>query len=157
MCFLTPDQSLNQIYVDLIEKAMQHSARRRFDLISKRELVEAVRTTDSSWAAWRSRLVPSIFQFKALGKPSKNAAKSVSTSPTLASLTNSVYFPAYEHAKSILDTGAEIDDQLWAKLIKCRILDLKKEVQTRTTRKTVGGLFPWRWSRESALRNWILF
>jgi hypothetical protein len=77
-----------------------------------------------------------------LGKPSKNAAKSVSTSPTLASLTSSVYFPAYEYAKSILDTGAEIDDQLWAKLIKCRILDLKKEVQARTVRKIVCCVCP---------------
>ncbi len=72
-----------------------------------------------------------------MGKSSKNAAKSVSTSSTLASLTNSTFFPAYEHAKTILDTGGDIDDQLWAKLIKCRILDLKKEVQDRITRKPV--------------------
>lgn len=115
VCFLTPDRSVNQLYVDLIEKAMQNGVRRRFDLISKRDLLEAIKT---------------------LGKPSKNATKSVSTSATLASLTNSTYFPAYEFAKSILDTGGDIDDQLWAKLIKCRILDLKKEVQTRTSRKT---------------------
>jgi len=75
-----------------------------------------------------------------LGKSSKNAAKSVSTSPTLASLTNSAFFSAYEHAKSILDTGGDIDDQLWAKLIKCRILDLKKEVQNRTARKPVYNI-----------------
>jgi hypothetical protein len=72
-----------------------------------------------------------------LGKPAKTAAKSVSTSSTLANLTNSPFFPAYEHAKTILDTGGDIDDQLWAKLIKCRILDLKKEVQNRTARKPV--------------------
>lgn len=72
-----------------------------------------------------------------MGKPSKNAAKSVSTGSTLASLTNSAFFTAYEHAKTILDTGGDIDDQLWAKLIKCRIVDLKKDVQARTTRKPV--------------------
>lgn len=72
-----------------------------------------------------------------MGKSSKSVAKTVSTSPTLVSLTNSPFFPAYEQAKTILDTGGEIDDQLWAKLIKCRILDLKKEVQIRTTRKPV--------------------
>ncbi len=72
-----------------------------------------------------------------MGKSSKTATKSVSTGPTLASLTNSPFFPAYEHAKSILDTGGDIDDQLWAKLIKCRILDLKKEVQIRAARKPV--------------------
>jgi hypothetical protein len=72
-----------------------------------------------------------------LGKSSKTAAKSVSTSPTVASLTNSTFLPAYEHAKTILDTGGDIDDQLWAKLIKCRILDLKKEVQNRLIRKPV--------------------
>ncbi len=72
-----------------------------------------------------------------MGKSSKNASKSVSIGPTLASLTNSTFLPAYEHAKSILDTGGDIDDQLWAKLIKCRILDLKKEVQNRTARRPV--------------------
>ncbi len=72
-----------------------------------------------------------------MGKSSKSAVKSVSTGPTLASLTNSAFLPAYEHAKSILDTGGDIDDQLWAKLIKCRILDLKKEIQTRSAPKTV--------------------
>lgn len=72
-----------------------------------------------------------------MGKSSKNASKSVSISPTLASLTNSSFFSAYEYAKTILDTGGDIDDQLWAKLIKCRILDLKKEVQNRTIRKPV--------------------
>jgi Arc/MetJ family transcription regulator len=51
----------------------------------------------------------------------------------------SAYFPAYEHAKTILDTGNDIDDQLWAKLVKCRILDMKKEVQTRTIRQMVGS------------------
>ena len=50
---------------------------------------------------------------------------------------SSSFFPAYEQAKSILDIGGDIDDQLWAKLIKCRILDLKKDVQNRTTRKIV--------------------
>jgi hypothetical protein len=74
-----------------------------------------------------------------LGK-SKNANKSLSISPTLASLTNSPFLPAYEQAKAILDTGGEIDDQLWAKLIKCRILDLKKEVQNRASRKTVRNI-----------------
>jgi hypothetical protein len=42
VCFLTPDQSVNQLYVDLIEKAMQHGVRRRFDFISKRDLIESV-------------------------------------------------------------------------------------------------------------------
>ncbi|CAF4476061.1 unnamed protein product, partial [Rotaria sp. Silwood2] len=114
VCFLTPDCSVNQIYVDLIEKAMQHGVRRRFDFISKRDLLEAIKT---------------------LGKASKNATKSVSTNPTVASLTNSPFLAAYEYAKSILDTGGDIDDQLWAKLIKCRINDLKKEVQNRTLLK----------------------
>ena len=72
-----------------------------------------------------------------MGKPGKNASKSVSTNATVASLTSSAFFPAYEHAKTILDTGGDIDDPLWAKLIKCRIIDLKKEVQTRTTKKPV--------------------
>ena len=72
-----------------------------------------------------------------MGKASKTAAKSVSTSATLASLTNSTFLAAYEQAKTILDTGGDIDDHLWAKLIKCRILDLKKEVQNRTLLKTV--------------------
>ncbi len=75
-----------------------------------------------------------------MGKSTKTAAKSVSTSPTLASLTNSAFLPAYEHAKSILDTGGDIDDQLWAKLIKCRILDLKKEVQNRVATKPVCNI-----------------
>ncbi|CAF0734574.1 unnamed protein product [Rotaria sordida] len=115
VCFLIPDGSINQIYVDLIEKAMQNGVRRRFDFISKRDLLEAIKT---------------------LGKASKTAAKSVSTNATVASLTNSSFLAAYEYAKSILDTGGDIDDQLWAKLLKCRILDLKKEVQNRTTLKT---------------------
>lgn len=72
-----------------------------------------------------------------MGKPSKTTTKSVSTSATVASLTSSQFFPAYEYAKSILDTGGDIDDQLWAKLIKCRILDLKKEVQSRVMQKIV--------------------
>ncbi|CAF0831903.1 unnamed protein product [Rotaria sp. Silwood1] len=117
VCFLTPDCAVNQIYVDLIEKAMQNGVRRRFDFISKRDLLEAI---------------------KALGKASKTAAKSVSTNSTVASLTNSPFLAAYEYAKSILDTGGEIDDQLWAKLIKCRILDLKKEVQNRTILKAAS-------------------
>ena len=75
-----------------------------------------------------------------MGKSSKNASKSVSTNSTLASLTNSPFLPAYEQAKSILDAGSDIDDQLWAKLIKCRILDLKKDVQNRTSRKTVRNM-----------------
>lgn len=72
-----------------------------------------------------------------MGKSPKNANKSVSTSSTLVGLTNSQFFGAYESAKSILDTGGDIDDQLWAKLLKCRILDLKKEVQARTLHKIV--------------------
>ena len=72
-----------------------------------------------------------------MGKSAKAASKSVSTSSTLVSLTNSPFLPAYEQAKTILDAGEEIDDQLWAKLIKCRILDLKKDVQNRSSRKTV--------------------
>ncbi|CAM4745848.1 unnamed protein product [Rotaria magnacalcarata] len=114
VCFLTPDFSVNQIYVDLIEKAMQVGIRRQFDFISKRDFLEAIKT---------------------LGKAPKAANKSVSTSSTLASLMNSQFFTAYEYAKTILDTGGDIDDQLWAKLIKCRILDLKKEVQSRTLHK----------------------
>ena len=43
VCFLTPDFSVNQIYVDLIEKAMQVGIRRQFDFISKRDFLEAVR------------------------------------------------------------------------------------------------------------------
>ena len=43
VCFLTPDRSVNQIYIDLIEKSMRHNLRRRFDVISKRDLTEAVR------------------------------------------------------------------------------------------------------------------
>ncbi|CAF5193822.1 unnamed protein product, partial [Rotaria magnacalcarata] len=77
---------------------------------------------------------------KTLGKAPKAANKSVSTSSTLASLMNSQFFTAYEYAKTILDTGGDIDDQLWAKLIKCRILDLKKEVQSRTLHKIVCHL-----------------
>ncbi|CAF4641723.1 unnamed protein product [Rotaria socialis] len=114
VCFLTPDFSVNQIYIDLIEKAMQVDIRRQFDFISKRDFLEAIKT---------------------LGKASKATNKSVSTSATLASLMNSQFFTAYEYAKTILDTGGDIDDQLWAKLIKCRILDLKKEVHGRTTHK----------------------
>ncbi len=34
---------MNQLYVDLIEKAMQNGPRRRFDFISKRDFLEAVR------------------------------------------------------------------------------------------------------------------
>ncbi|CAF3921090.1 unnamed protein product, partial [Rotaria magnacalcarata] len=119
VCFLTPDFSVNQIYVDLIEKAMQVGIRRQFDFISKRDFLEAIKT---------------------LGKAPKAANKSVSTSSTLASLMNSQFFTAYEYAKTILDTGGDIDDQLWAKLIKCRILDLKKEVQSRTLHKIVCHL-----------------
>lgn len=114
---------------------MQNGVRRRFDFISKRDLLEAVGFFETKKRFYK--LYFSFVKIKSLGKPSKNTTKSVSTSATLASLMNSAYFPAYEHAKSILDTGGDIDDQLWAKLIKCRILDLKKEVQTRTSRKTV--------------------
>ncbi|UJR27796.1 hypothetical protein I4U23_009067 [Adineta vaga] len=118
VCFLTPDCAINQIYVDLIEKAMQHNIRRRFDVISKRDFIEAIRKVE---------------------KQTKNAAKSVSTNSFVDSLNNSTFVSAYEHAKTLLEAGSDIDDQLWAKLIKCRILDLKKEVQTRTITKTGGG------------------
>ncbi|CAF1080181.1 unnamed protein product [Adineta steineri] len=114
VCFLTPDHAINQIYVDLIEKAMQHSVRRRFDIISKRDFIEAIKKVEKS---------------------GKTPAKS-STNPLVDSLNNSALASAYEHAKTILDAGGEIDDQLWAKLIKCRILDLKKEVQNRCTIKS---------------------
>ncbi|CAF4304519.1 unnamed protein product, partial [Adineta steineri] len=72
---------------------------------------------------------------KKVEKSGKTPAKS-STNPLVDSLNNSALASAYEHAKTILDAGGEIDDQLWAKLIKCRILDLKKEVQNRCTVKS---------------------
>ncbi len=78
-----------------------------------------------------------MIQIKKLEKQTKNAAKQVSINPTVDSLNNSTFFSAYEQAKTILDTGADLDDQLWAKLIKCRILDLKKEIQIRTINKPV--------------------
>ncbi|CAF0822833.1 unnamed protein product [Adineta ricciae] len=118
VCFLMPDCAINQIYVDLIEKAMQHNIRRRFDLISKRDFIEAIKKVE---------------------KQTKNAAKSVSTNSFVDSLNNSAFVSAYDHAKTLLEAGSEIDDQLWAKLIKCRILDLKKEVQARTVTKTSGA------------------
>jgi hypothetical protein len=72
-----------------------------------------------------------------LGKPSRNTAKSVSTNPIAASLASSPFFAAYELAKSLIDVNGDLDDHFWAKLIKCRILDLKKEVQTRMTPRAV--------------------
>ncbi|CAF4728177.1 unnamed protein product [Rotaria sp. Silwood1] len=60
VCFLTPDCAVNQIYVDLIEKAMQNGVRRRFDFISKRDLLEAVRKKNEIFAYFSTVLAKHI-------------------------------------------------------------------------------------------------
>ena len=89
---------------------MQNGVRRRFDFMSKRDLLEAVGFFETKKRFYK--LYFSFVKIKSLGKPSKNTTKSVSTSATIVRLLNYAYLPAYKYTKLIFYTEIYIYNQL---------------------------------------------